>query len=144
MKTTIRPANSTPVFRFIGPARGSGVECKFFTRSKSATKGYKIYDTINEAKKARARQDKAYRSKLAPKPGALFIAITGKKRLRLGYGYQTQVAKRANYWVYTRQYEKVREGLNKLGIPTWDMGMRNCGQIGKRLVMVDFGNASCG
>lgn len=134
-----------PVVFIFGKPSGSGIECLFYKRSDNAKKGYKIYETHGEAVAAQKRQERAYNAGIAPKAGPIFLSVIYSKYHchEIGYGYETQIAKPVKKKFFNKHKEKIKSKLNKMKIETLDLWPHNCGQIRNKLVMVDFGNASC-
>ena len=137
------PRRQLAVLRIRGRATASGAECRFYRSHKTARKGFKVYLSLPEARSAFTRQKRAYKRGLGPKPGRLFVSVMNKNRRELWYGYETQIAKPVTETFFDRHCDELERKLRKLGIKPCDLYRWNCGQIGNRLVLVDFGNVSC-
>lgn len=138
----ITETHSLPVLWIKGRPDGRGVECCFY---KKAGKGYKFYETYDEAIRAKSRQDLAHKQNIGPKTGRLIMALGIRyNKTYARFGYETEIAKRASYCFYEKHRDGLVKKLKKTRIPSYDVEQWNCGRIGNRLVLVDFGQASCG
>lgn len=130
-----------PFLHIEGKYYYAGSDCKFFVSSSGIDIdiGYKIYPSIQEAKKAFRLQLKFYKKKIAPRPGYLFLTYFD---LRLYYGYTTQIASEINKSFYETHIGYFLREAGNIGLTFCDTKPENFGQINGRLVCVDFGKNS--
>jgi hypothetical protein len=139
-----------------------GMEAVFIQISKC--RGVKAFETKAEAERSLQRQNLAHAERVAPKVysnifeiimpvGGTAMAeeysyyargtVRRNEMMRRMYGYKTQVARRiGEFDDEGRQYYALIEAMSDLGFCEYDLHDENVGWIGKKLVCIDFGDAS--
>lgn len=140
-KIKINDLGSISILKIRGRDSGSGAECQFYASSKSARKGYKVYGSYEAASFARNNQIRASRKGLGPKAGKLFAVMDNCGCIE-NYGYETQVAREAPDDFYELHINRLIDELAKINIDFQDAHEGNVGIINRRLVCIDFGEAS--
>jgi hypothetical protein len=117
-----------------------GAECLFF-KIPGRKMGIKAYFVADEARRAYDLQKKGYKMGIAPAVGQMYIIINERRKNELLLGYETEIAKYPSRKVWDEQRQSLFTKLQKIGLGG-DLRPDNCGQIGNRLVLVDFGICS--
>ena len=110
----------------------SGCSCRFYKKKRI---GYKVYETLQEAKYARRNQVKAYKRGMGPKAGKVVPIITDN--YVLSYGYKTQVAEQKPY-LKVKDREVLESYARKLRFSHFDISANNVGYLKGKPVLIDF------